>query len=522
MAGQGRHAPKTRTACLTCKKRRVKCGLERPSCARCLKAGRQCDGYQLSVVEARPFPSSTQTTRPQLSGSSSLLSAFRATESEWHAYAFYTNNISGILGGAFDADLWQGLVLQVADTEPTVRHGVFALGNLFRHHGVSDSMSECVCARCRQALRHYNKAISSFSQYMQRPPNQQAIDVALLSCVIFICLESYRLNDKIAISLISRGCGMIAEAMPKGPDTPTIAIDSGLVNLFDRLWLLSSMFGHHIPRPSPRPPQTLDLGSLPPFISTIQTARDSLHEIIAVVQNLRLRVFQAQLKSTSDSERFATISALQREQQAVLLLLESWQSDLQALIDRQGLQAFRKSQAWSILTVQWLIAKISAAASMDPAERDGEDQSDDFRNLVAVAEECLARHPQANETNNFLFEPCFLPALYLTARKCRDSVIRRKALELMSRTGGKEGLWYRSELRCIAARVIELEEGLAVLDPQDQLGLVDQKPIRFYDILAELNYRRGGRTYVDVTYLMYDVDSDTRWRSVRETLTVAE
>jgi hypothetical protein len=410
----------------------------------------------------------------------------------------------------------------VADTEPTVRHGVFALGNLFRHHGVSDGMSECVCARCRQALRHYNKAISSFSQYMQRPPDQQAVDVALLSCLIFICLESYRLNDKIAISLISKGCGMIAEAMPMRQDTQAIAIDAGLLNLFDRLWLLSSMFGHHIARPSPRPPQIHDLGPLLPFIGTIQTARDCLHEIISAVQNLRLRVFQAQLKSMSDSERLAVISALQREQQAVLLLLESWQRDLQALIDRQGLQSFRNSQAWSILTVQWLIAKISAAASMDPSERDGEDQSNDFGNLVAIAEESLARHPQDGETNNFSFEPCFLPALYLTARKCRDSIIRRKALELMSRAGGKEGLWYRSELRCIAARVIDLEEGLAVLDSQDQLGLVDQKPIRFYDILAELNYRRGGRTYVDVTYLMYDPDSDTRWRTVRETLTITE
>ncbi|OCT44121.1 hypothetical protein CLCR_00637 [Cladophialophora carrionii] len=463
-----------------------------------------------------------QATLPPPSGSSSLFSAFRATESEWLAYAFYTNKISGILSGAFDADLWQRLVVQVADTEPTVRHGIFALGNLFRHHDVSDGMSECVCPRCRQALRHYNKAISSFAQYMQRPSDQQTIDVALLSCLIFICIESYRLSDRIAISLITKGCGMIAEAMPRAQATQTVAIDSGLLNLFDRLWLLSSMFGHHIPRPSQRPASpTSTLGQLP-VTGTIQTARDRLHEIITLVQSLRLRVFQAQMKSMSLPERFATITALQQEQQTVLVLLENWQSGLQGLIDRQGLHSFRVSQAWSILTVHWLITKIRAGASMDPSETDSEDQSEDFRKLVAVAEESLVQHPQESEANNFSFEPGFLPALYLTARKCRDSIIRRKALELMSLAGVKEGLWYRSELRCIAARVIELEEGLAVLDSQDQLGPVYQNPIRFYDILADLNYRHSGRTYVNVTYLMYDADSDSRWRTARETLTITE
>ena len=48
---QGRRRPKTRTACITCKNRRVKCGEERPHCQRCIKAGRPCEGYQLLVVD---------------------------------------------------------------------------------------------------------------------------------------------------------------------------------------------------------------------------------------------------------------------------------------------------------------------------------------------------------------------------------------------------------------------------------------------------------------------------------------
>ncbi|KAF2467712.1 uncharacterized protein BDR25DRAFT_234006, partial [Lindgomyces ingoldianus] len=35
----------TKTSCLTCRKRRIKCGEERPTCANCIKSKRQCEGY---------------------------------------------------------------------------------------------------------------------------------------------------------------------------------------------------------------------------------------------------------------------------------------------------------------------------------------------------------------------------------------------------------------------------------------------------------------------------------------------
>ncbi|KAI3321697.1 hypothetical protein HD806DRAFT_501757 [Xylariaceae sp. AK1471] len=37
---------KARTGCLTCKKRRVKCDEAKPSCARCIKSGHRCAGYE--------------------------------------------------------------------------------------------------------------------------------------------------------------------------------------------------------------------------------------------------------------------------------------------------------------------------------------------------------------------------------------------------------------------------------------------------------------------------------------------
>ncbi|KAF3942180.1 hypothetical protein ABW19_dt0209021 [Dactylella cylindrospora] len=41
---------RTKTGCLTCRKRRIKCGEERPTCNNCVKSKRNCEGYSQRVV----------------------------------------------------------------------------------------------------------------------------------------------------------------------------------------------------------------------------------------------------------------------------------------------------------------------------------------------------------------------------------------------------------------------------------------------------------------------------------------
>ena len=53
---------RTKTGCLTCRKRRIKCGEERPVCRNCVKSKRHCEGYSQRVVfkpptfDYRPVP----------------------------------------------------------------------------------------------------------------------------------------------------------------------------------------------------------------------------------------------------------------------------------------------------------------------------------------------------------------------------------------------------------------------------------------------------------------------------------
>lgn len=45
---------RTKTGCLTCRKRRIKCGEERPICKNCVKSKRHCEGYNQRVVFKPP------------------------------------------------------------------------------------------------------------------------------------------------------------------------------------------------------------------------------------------------------------------------------------------------------------------------------------------------------------------------------------------------------------------------------------------------------------------------------------
>lgn len=46
---------RTKTGCLTCRKRRIKCGEERPTCGNCIKSKRHCEGYNQRVIFKPPI-----------------------------------------------------------------------------------------------------------------------------------------------------------------------------------------------------------------------------------------------------------------------------------------------------------------------------------------------------------------------------------------------------------------------------------------------------------------------------------
>ncbi len=525
MASQGRHGAKTRTACLTCKARKVKCSEERPACRRCIKTGRTCEGYQLVLVDGTSTIINRTANLPTINGSDSLLSAFSATEDEWQAYRLYTQSIACRLGGAFDTDLWQKLVIQISQGNATVRNGVFAIGNLFRHRSdeTNRHISTCSCSHCLHALRSYNKSITSFSKNVARLDDPASVNAALASCAVFICIEYYRMNDRNAIALIDKGCGMLFESRHATPDVQKRGIHPAFINLFGRLRVLSATFGYTVARPLLGQASTGG-DMLQNLSDRLERARSSLYDIMAATQALRLQSFQVLVPLWPLGSPSASIQALHNDREAIMSRLQIWEQEFAELRKLLWPKPLESSLPALILHAHFLKTKIYTETSMDLSQARYDKYLPEFQGIAEAVEHGLPQLLPADETANFSFETCFLPTLYLSALKCRQPALRRRMLVLMRLSREKEGLWHRDESIRVATRVIELEEGRSdfVPDINDHIDRIPNVPIRFHDVLCGVNYVKDGKTMVDVTYVLYDDHSEHQWQSMKETLLVDE
>ncbi|KAF7595876.1 hypothetical protein BBP40_004369 [Aspergillus hancockii] len=71
---------RTKTGCLTCRQRRIKCGEEKPVCNNCVKSKRECKGYAQRLIFKNPLGI------PGASNLQQVISAAPAMDSSWVSY----------------------------------------------------------------------------------------------------------------------------------------------------------------------------------------------------------------------------------------------------------------------------------------------------------------------------------------------------------------------------------------------------------------------------------------------------
>ncbi|OLN87331.1 Transcriptional regulatory protein moc3-like protein 3 [Colletotrichum chlorophyti] len=193
---------KTRTGCVTCKIRKVKCDEAKPRCNRCTATGRQCDGYDpVTIVSTKP--TGLRHYRPQ--------HVFPGTKSsrEGRALQYFYEAAAPFLGGAVDPNFWTKLVMQFASFEPAARHSVVAISTLAEQHqllqGQVSAAQNSGSNEWLFALRHYNAAIRNITEMT----SQDRQPVALLVCVLFVCLEFLQANKNVIIKHCKHGFSLL-------------------------------------------------------------------------------------------------------------------------------------------------------------------------------------------------------------------------------------------------------------------------------------------------------------------------
>ncbi|KUJ17310.1 uncharacterized protein LY89DRAFT_584492 [Mollisia scopiformis] len=181
---------KVRSACRTCKVRRIKCDEGKPSCSKCIKSGRPCDGYGVqvtSLVQAR-----------ESSLSSPDIHSYRSEKENRGFDYFRYKALSELIGFDTKSDFWSHVVLRFSEASPAVFRAVLSLSAL---HETTYCQGSETTMESMTFLRQYNKAIRQLCSRQTIQP----VQFTLTCCILFICLENLRGNYDAALLHLEKG-----------------------------------------------------------------------------------------------------------------------------------------------------------------------------------------------------------------------------------------------------------------------------------------------------------------------------
>jgi hypothetical protein len=110
------------------------------------------------------------------------------------------------MGFNHQSDFWSRMVLQFSELSPAVLYAVLALSAL--HEAVYIEGKEIVFAERNTAiLRRYNKSIT----LLRSEHSTQPVQITLICCILFICLENMGGNFAIALEHLKNGLKILQD-----------------------------------------------------------------------------------------------------------------------------------------------------------------------------------------------------------------------------------------------------------------------------------------------------------------------
>lgn len=208
---------------------------------------------------------------------------------------FYHRCASPTLASNFDREFWSRTVLQMAQSEPAVRHAVIALGYLVKTEPGSLKHARPGSVVDKTLILHYNKAVRHLVDRITE--SSYSVEVGLTACLLFICIEFLRGDYFAALTHLCSGLKIIAEWRQRSlhafqntslsPSSPISIgeklmgpriISSNLIPMFVRAMTTGLMFGAPfeplLENFCPRPQQLRTR----PFLSILE-AQSAIYEL---------------------------------------------------------------------------------------------------------------------------------------------------------------------------------------------------------------------------------------------------
>ena len=392
------------------------------------------------------------------------------------------------------------------------------------------------------AIKQYVKSLKHLRKRLDGQIDPSLTQVALVTCLLFICLEMLQGNRAGALVHLRTGLRILCysksldvkihhqrEALTiRLPSHDSDSILCQLASCFARLDSDSTMFGEASPtltlsRDSYQLPSPM---IVPRRFATIAEARGCLDFLANAVFSFRGKLLhlvstKTENRNTSQNSDFVAQICMYHACTRTTDLepslnmtkeLADLKSDLEGwlvafkLLSREALYSY--SLPVILLEVQHFYIYFLISTCRDTREKFCDSFEGYFRRAVHLAGRFINNIQSTDPSSplpslTFTLESGIIPSLYLVALKCRTHSIRQEAIALLRKSRCQEGMWESALIAKFVAEIARLEydRASALAESTEYPPRVIPEAARFSDVLLVLTEAPGSARLVCARYL---------------------
>ncbi|KAH8601853.1 hypothetical protein B0O99DRAFT_562579 [Bisporella sp. PMI_857] len=464
--------PRSKTGCITCKLRRLKCGEEKPGCVRCAKSGWKCDGYEHRSANS----SSSSLLRTPSPGSYLYTpSSLDLNEQERRYFQTYIDKapLSLYARGGDESSVFKQIMLQESNTNSCVRHAIVASGALIKSFDL-----DCKWAYMRRlsnvqnphhefALFQYQKAILELRTSIDALQSGTGARETLVSAITLAYFDFFADNGGFAIQHIHFGRKILATGRSSPLSTPFSSPQPAAGTIMDpsvtRLFMgvdIQAKFALGIDSECSYiayVPSTNSNPLYPYQFANLDEARQFRQILVVDAYNSFLRSLGYHFTPVEEIPE-EWISIREGFLQKIHLWFAAFNPLLRLYLVDSAAHPLTRPDAMRF-EVTILLLRLSGMLQTPEAVYD--DLTSHFEYLLGVCRDVVA-YERANADygmgiETFASEPRIIPALYLCATKCRIPSLRNEALSMLFAERRREGIWESILHGKVAQWLISLE-----------------------------------------------------------------
>ena len=455
--------------------------------------------------------------RPELGISRSLGKALSPYSKENRSFEYFQTRTLPMWTEFFDSELWSRLVLQLSHDQPAIKHGILALSVMHERYESVAPVSMAVgndfaFVQYMQAVKHSNDLLTAYQS------GKASLEMVLIACIIFTCYENLAGNYEIASMHLRSGLRILDQQHRAGS-----LLDIGRGEIANSLYRFDLEAMTFSDTASPYD-YVLDLAPVCPKVPDKYTKNDAARDdLVNILRSMMWLAGVADINPCAPEH-----SKWQQIQKSTSLAIKKWQSafdDFKSHMPSRETADPKVYAGNTLLTMAALtIHIIIHSGAGTHSEMAWDPFLPSFTSMVDLAETIPILHaPTTNPKYRTIapktasktapppthFSPSFelspIVSLFITACRCRDPSLRRRAIALLLSYHRREGIWDSTGAGKIAAQCMLLEESLPLSSPftarnprvNSSADVPERRRVR--DMLLEVK-ERGGR--VELVYTL--------------------